>query len=243
MATNHRHPGGGTGWYHDDHRTQREFERLKRGTVNLSDEISSIRAAMQSGSEDTATEPDVVTPPERTEATGIVYVNRVTMTPAGAYPDEHTYKYFPSDDTGAYGRYVYGIIEHNLGIPEQLLNTSTYQDGNNPYDDSGTLNMPYLIELVDLHEEDVHDLDAVETAHTLLRFPVNQVFRPEVEPINSNRLIVRGRWKPDLSAFYGVLPVQDFSTDFSITDEDGDTIDCIRTNIIFRWTIKKLENI
>jgi len=233
-----KHPGGGTAFYHDDHKVQREFERLKKSTVDMSSQFKALNDRIDNIPKQEQP-PDLVKPIPKTEATGIVYVDRQITTPSGSYPTEQSYKYFPSAYTNTYGRYVYGIIEHSLVIPLQYLDTSVYSDGKDPFGGTGILNESYLLTLTDLHGVDV-DLSHVTTFYS----PAfgTQMFIPEVEPITANRIIVRGIVKPELSAYYGgAIPTQ-YYDEFNKVDEDGITIPCVRTNLIFKWTIKKMIN-
>ena len=156
--------------------------------------------------------------------TGYIAINRLPKDPqfrtdfsvAKDYIYEG-YNYTPSN--GKYGWCVYNLINHNLNLDNKnsyILNLVDIHD----IDDTG---------LTDQNEDNViTELDK-QIWHAL-HFE-KQRFEPMPEGLDTNNIIIRGIYKPDLAEYRGgALPEQDL---YFI--DEGNRI--VRTNIIYRYTL------
>ena len=156
--------------------------------------------------------------------TGYIYINQLPIDPQFRtdFSVEKDYLYEGYDYTplkGKYGWSIYKVLNHNFN----LINKNNY-----------------ILNLVDIHDIDntgltdqnedniINDLDK-QIWHAL-HFE-KQRFEPMPEGLDTNNIIIRGVYKPDLAEYKGgVLPEQDI---YYI--DEGKRI--VRTNIIYRYTL------
>lgn len=210
---------GKTGWKHDDHKVQREFERKDIQLKDIYNKIGLLEENIGSISEAKAV-PDTFKPTRGDWLHGIVYVNTLPLDPVGAvYTESEFYKYRNNDynpDNGYYGWYVYAVIRHNRRITPkdkfiaQFFDLQRIDDRGVPdFDESGMI-------------ED-NDVQIYRSLHHW-----DQWAYPYYEGLNRNEIIVHGVYKPDMHYFDGVY----YPPDIYMLDENH-----VVTNLIYYYNI------
>lgn len=213
---------------HDDYKVQREFERKNRDISNLEERL--IKLEGSSGTTKPKDKEFKIDPLKY--KTGIVKINQLPLIPqqGQAIADEEKYKYNHytyTPENGKYGWYVYKEINHGFNLKSK--------------DD-------FIINLVDLHLIDDNDVEDVITDMNedgsinqedydlwyVQKYAKHrpQVFYPEIEGLDTNRIILRGIYKPDVQDHYFTRQVYNPQIDW--IDEDRRIV---RTNLIFKYTI------
>lgn len=183
--------------------TQREIERIVSKTRKPIAGASKVEKVQYTAN--TAAKSDN----RKILSQGIVLVNQLPLDPTTMPPNSPSsefyryanYTYDPSH--GKYGWYCYGIINHNLQLSDDER---------------------YIIEFLDLDEIDDQGTTVA------LNFSSKRCY-PQYEPLNRNRIIVHGIYKPGIVRQYNGSP---FTQELAWLNEDKRKI---LTNMIYHYTI------
>lgn len=204
---------GETGWKHDDHKTQREFERKNQRAQDLAKRIGSLESAMTARESAAEPTPEGLEPEGRKSVHGLVFVNQLPLHP-GNNPDAQPYEtahwgYTP--DNGYIGWMAHKIVRHNLQLPDKER---------------------FLINYTDMRIIDTTDLQSPDVWKNL-HFAYSENHIPYIEPLDNNRLIFWHVIKPDLYQYMGGAWVK---PDIYWVDEESRIA---RTDIVFYYVISE----